>query len=238
MFPATLRLIEDAKPAAVLIENVRGLAQKRFNEYRGQILSRLHKLGYAADWKILNASSFGVPQLRPRFVLVAIKQPYASAFKWPDSIGAPPTVGAILKDLMASRGWTGAKEWALKADGIGPTIVGGSKRHGGPDLGPTRAKAGWRELGVDGHGIADEAPGSDFPVDGLPRLTLRMAARIQGFPDWWQFVGLKTSSYRQIGNAFPPPVALAVGTAIRRALLGERLVDDEAHLPSILFQVA
>jgi DNA (cytosine-5)-methyltransferase 1 len=45
-----------------------------------------------------------------------------------------------------------------------------------------------------------------------------MVARIQGFPDSWEFSGRKTAAYRQVGNAFPPPVARALGEAIRRAL--------------------
>ncbi len=53
---------------------------------------------------------------------------------------------------------------------------------------------------------------------GMPRLTVRMTARIQGFPDAWRFAGKKTAAYRQIGNAFPPPVAQAVGTSILAAL--------------------
>ena len=52
----------------------------------------------------------------------------------------------------------------------------------------------------------------------LPKLTVRMAARVQGFPDTWQFAGKKTAAYRQVGNAFPPPVAHAVGLAIASAL--------------------
>jgi len=65
-------------------------------------------------------------------------------------------------------------------------------------------------------GIANAAPEKDFI--GMPRLTVRMAARIQGFPDHWHFSGKKTAAYRQIGNAFPPPVACAVGTQIQAAL--------------------
>jgi DNA (cytosine-5)-methyltransferase 1 len=121
---------------------------------------------------------------------------------------------------MGARGWPGAAAWAGRAAGIAPTIVGGSKKHGGPDLGPTRARAAWRELGVDGLGIADEAPGPDFPLTAMPKLTTRMVARLQGFPDTWQFSGRKTAAYRQVGNAFPPPVAAAVGRAIAAALGG------------------
>jgi DNA (cytosine-5)-methyltransferase 1 len=58
-------------------------------------------------------------------------------------------------------------------------------------------------------------------VDQRPKLTTRMVARIQGFPDSWEFSGRKTAAYRQVGNAFPPPVARALGEAIRRALEAE-----------------
>ena len=74
----------------------------------------------------------------------------------------------------------------------------------------------WRELGVDGMGIADAAPGPDFM--GFPRLTVPMVARLQGFPSDWLIAGRKTVAYRQVGNAFPPPVAAAVATQIAAAL--------------------
>jgi DNA (cytosine-5)-methyltransferase 1 len=64
--------------------------------------------------------------------------------------------------------------------------------------------------------IADAAPAKDFVGD--PKLTVRMVARIQGFPDTWSFAGKKTVAYRQVGNAFPPPVAKAVALQLRKAL--------------------
>lgn len=217
LFPEAIRLVSECKPQAVMLENVRGLLDSVFDEYRAKIISDLKKLGYIAEWQLLNASDFGVPQLRPRVVFVALKKSASEHFHWPSAlIAPPPTVGEALFDLMAEKGWRGANQWRARACDIAPTLVGGSKKHGGPDLGPTRAKKAWASIGVDGMGIADAAPDNDFI--GMPRLTVRMAARIQGFPDHWQFSGKKTASYRQVGNAFPPPVARAVGAQIQAAL--------------------
>ena len=130
--------------------------------------------------------------------------------------------------MMAQNGWSGAKQWAENANKIAPTLVGGSKKHGGPDLGPTRARSAWAELGVDGRGIANEPPAADF--DGVPRLTSRMMARIQGFPDTWTFGSKKTVACRMIGNAFPPPVAMAVGEKIKECL-EHGCIDSKREIP-------
>ncbi|UFJ41622.1 DNA cytosine methyltransferase [Brevibacillus humidisoli] len=217
LFPEAIRMVEEIQPKAVMLENVRGLLDAVFDDYREKIVDDLRKMGYTAEWKLLNASDFGVPQLRPRVVFVAIRNDLAHNFSWPKPLWhRPPTVGETLYDLMAENGWFLANRWKDWANDIAPTIVGGSKKHGGPDLGPTRAKRAWAALGVDGMGIADQAPEPNFI--GLPRLTTRMVARLQGFPDSWQFFGKKTPAYRQIGNAFPPPVAQAVGLEIRKCL--------------------
>jgi DNA (cytosine-5)-methyltransferase 1 len=221
LFAWAVELCGIVRPRALLLENVRGLSTARFSGYRQHVLERLRDLGYVPGWRLLHASEFGVPQLRPRFVLVALRPQDAPWFRWPAGTGRPAaTVGQTLHDLMGARGWAGAVAWARRADRIAPTIVGGSKKHGGPDLGPTRAKRAWAELGVDGLGIAAEAPGADADPGLMPRLTCEMVTRLQGWQDeWdWRFAGRKTARYRQIGNAFPPPVAEAVGTAIRRAL--------------------
>ncbi len=217
LFEVGLRIVDQIRPKAVMFENVRGFLDTIFDDYRSRILERLRKLGYKVEWRLLNASDFGVPQLRPRVVIVALKKDIFDYFKWPNEIKTPLTVGETLYDLMAENSWQGARLWADKANDIAPTIVGGSKKHGGPDLGPTRAKRAWASLGVDGHGIAYEAPLPDFC--GMPKLTVRMVARIQGFDDSWQLYGKKTSAYRQVGNAFPPPVAQAVSHNIANTLI-------------------
>lgn len=232
LFPEALRLVREARPSAVMLENVKGLASARFSTYRQSILDELTRLGYHSDWQLIFSSEYGVAQLRPRFILVAIRgRRNADRFQWPGPVGTPPTVGETLHDLMGSNGWPGADAWARKANGIAPTIVGGSKKHGGADLGPTRAKAAWLALGVDGKGIADDAPAADAPANLVPRLTNRMAARIQGFDDAWTFAGRKTSIYRQVGNAFPPPVAAGVGRGIIRALGARK--PEPRHLTAV-----
>jgi DNA (cytosine-5)-methyltransferase 1 len=217
LFPEALRLARECMPKAVMLENVKGLFDPKFKAYREYIKTELEKLGFVCEWRLLQANQFGVPQIRPRTLLIALKKEYVENFDWPSSSDEPPpTVGKLLFDEMKSNGWDGAEAWVKKADGIAPTLVGGSKKHGGPDLGPTRAKEAWKKLNVDGFGLADCAPEKGFT--GIPRLTVKMAALIQGFPPEWIITGKKTQAYRQVGNAFPPPVAKAVGRSIYKAL--------------------
>lgn len=223
LFAWAIEQVDVIRPRAVMLENVRGLSAPRFAAYRQRVLDRLNDFGYVGEWKLLHAADFGVPQLRPRFVLVAMPADGMRYFHWPEPLaGARLTVGEALHDLMAADGWKYADEWREVANDVGPTLVGGSKKHGGADLGPTRAKAAWAKLGVDGRGIADSGPDRRSPSFRTtpPRLTIEMAARVQGWKadDAYKFSGRKTSQYRQIGNAFPPPVAEAIGRCIRSAL--------------------
>lgn len=225
LFAWAVELAGRMQPDAVLLENVRGLSAPRFGGYRQAVIDRFEDFGYVADWQLLEARDYGVPQLRPRFVLVALRPEAVPNFAWPAKTPTTATVGTTLKDMMAANGWEHAEAWAQRANDIAPTIVGGSKKHGGADLGPTRAKRAWAAMGVDGLGIADEPPAQGQPADYMPKLTCQMVERLQGWqgePDYeWHFQGRKTSHYRQVGNAFPPPVARAVGESIASALRAE-----------------
>ncbi|UGT66113.1 DNA (cytosine-5-)-methyltransferase [Nocardia gipuzkoensis] len=227
------------QPRALLLENVRGLSMPRFAGYRQHVLDRLDEFGYSAAWKEIQASRYGVPQLRPRFVLIAMQHHVFQGFEWPEEQDKAPSVGETLRDMMKRKKVFGdddeLQKWVERAKGVAPTIVGGSKKHGGADLGPTRAKLAWKEMGVDGHGLHDDdKPYSrnDRSITALgPKLTPEMVARLQGWNDGefsWEFEGRKTAKYRQIGNAFPPPVAKALGLAIANALKREELRSSSA----------
>lgn len=225
LFPTLLRLVGEIRPSAVMVENVKGLLQARFISYRQQVFQQLKDLGYVVVmWSRLDACAFSVPQLRPRSVLVAMRPEFADRFEPPAPSGPYVTVGKALAESMRARGLNGADllAWTDKASDVAPTLVGGSKKHGGPDLGPTRARAKWAELGIDGSSVAnDDEPATLAGPRGIgPRLTVEQCAIIQGFPPEWRFFGGKTARYRQVGNAFPPPVAQAVAERIAAALGG------------------
>ncbi|MGW4871059.1 DUF6339 family protein [Streptomyces chartreusis] len=219
---AAVGLACEIKPRAVLLENVPDLVESPdFAADRAWMESELQRSGFVTSWKVLNASDFGVPQNRRSGFLVALQAPYFSRFSWPEPTEAsPPTVGMVLGPSMSAQGWPGAERWIKNADRIAPALVGGSDRRGGADLGPTGSKKAWAALGVNGNSLGDELPGTDFPVDGQPRLTVDQAALIQAIPEEWSFFGGKTSKYRQIGHAMPPPLATALGRAISAALRG------------------
>ena len=217
LFPQMLRLVEEIEPRIVMIENVRGFLGKQFDDYRELILHRLNQLKYNVHVGLLNASDYGVPQLRPRAIVIGVRNDLYDTFTFPQPRFVENNdVAHAIYDLMAANGWQGVELWRQQATKIAPTLVGGSKKHGGPDLGPTRARQAWAEMGIDGRGIADNAPMEDF--EGMPRLTPRMMARLQGFPDDWHFGDRKTVACRMIGNAFPPPVAKEIGLRIKQVL--------------------
>ncbi|WP_181802627.1 DNA cytosine methyltransferase [Streptomyces shenzhenensis] len=279
LFPRMLALVDELRPKAVMIENVRGIMDPKFDDYRDFIKASLQGGSYRGDdgqivkeagigyrvckWDILEASDFGVPQLRPRAILVAFRKDVLKdvKYEWPSGAQTEHvSVAEALKKSMRARyepyfegihavrareaydRWLRTaeerhRELIEKGGGIAPTLVGGSKKHGGADLGPSRAKAAWKQLGVNGLGVANdpetcrskETEERDLLGPQGPMLTVQQAAIIQGFPPEWQFSGGKTAQYRQVGNAFPPPVAKAVGESIAEVLRAARERDGSSE---------
>ncbi|MGX1759670.1 DNA cytosine methyltransferase [Streptomyces lydicus] len=245
LFPRMIWLVGKLRPKAVMIENVRGILDAKFEEYRRRIVSEIAEFGYEfCGWEQLEARDYGVAQIRPRAILVMISKDVLgdAEFKWPDGVKKVVTVAEKLEGTMwerfepfGARGKEAFENWLEKATKRGveaPTLVGGSKKHGGADLGPSRAKAAWAALGVNALGVANDVencdPERDLFREAGPMLTVEQAALIQGFPRHWKFKGGKTARYRQVGNAFPPPVAKAVGEAIKSILRPEQ---DPANAP-------
>ncbi|MGP4002903.1 DNA cytosine methyltransferase [Streptomyces sp. 8N706] len=231
LLEAAVWLAHSVQPRAILLENVPDLAtSEKFEGIRAWMADNLAHVGFRITWRVLDAADFGVSQHRKQAFLVALREREFPLFQWPEPSGeSPRTVGELLGPSMASGGWPGAAAWAAKADTLAPAIVGGSANRGGADLGPSGTKRAWERLGVNGNSIADGIPGPDFPPESLPKLNVRHAAMIQGFPDQWRFFGRKTSVYRQVGHASPPPVAEAVGRSIAAALTTYPQAD---HPPS------
>src|SRR5690606_6333989 len=125
LFPEAIRLVDECRPRAVTLANGRGLRAAVFDDYPTKVDKQLKKLGYVPGWRLLNASDYGVSQLRPRVIFVGIRKEFAGQFSWPTPHEKePPTVGELLHDLMAERGWRGADRWREKANAIAPTLVG------------------------------------------------------------------------------------------------------------------
>ena len=232
LWHAAVRIIEQARPRAVMLETADAVMGTLFDIERAATADQLRAAGYFVRWEVLDCLWYGVPQRRKRAILVAFLEPEAArAFRWPNPVvEAPPTVGQLLYPRFAADGWPGAEAWRDAADDWAPTIIGGSEKHGGPDLGPSGSKQAWARLGVDGRGIASDIPDGDgryerssegkfaFVGKDGPMITIGMGALLQGFPAGWGFAGGKGSRWRQVGNALPPPVARALGTSIRTAL--------------------
>jgi DNA (cytosine-5)-methyltransferase 1 len=242
-----LRLVTELRPRAFLLENVSQLAQARGREIVNEVAASLHS-DYELTGNFYVAADYGVAQTRERFIMVGIRNDVPGGFDVPrPTTPRRPTVGEAIGDLPdPPSDYTCHPDFAnhqdarvtqANVDRFSYVPQGGGwqdipfdlrltcHQNGNPKAG------GWPDvygrLRWDG-----QCPTITGGFDGFTRgryghpiknrpLTPREAARLQGFPDDFEFLGTRHDVRHQIGNAVPVPLAEAVGMAIVRALNGE-----------------
>ncbi|MER8573363.1 DNA (cytosine-5-)-methyltransferase [Mesorhizobium sp. M1409] len=230
LFMEAVRLVDEVQPRAFFFENVKGFGFQANADYRADLYKKFADLGYQSQIFSINGSDCGLAQLRPRIAFVGFRDVPIQRFQMPPKFPEwNRTVGEVLLDLVSANGWPEAEEWARNyANRRGSTIVGGSEQSGRLAFSSNLRKEDWIDMKINPFEIAETAPGPNHKLDDLFSLTLEMGARLQGFPDGWQFVGAgaegsdkdRKTKTRQIANALPPIMAHAVGLAIYTALTG------------------
>lgn len=219
-FPIFIDAIKKLKPRVFLFENVRGLLYRN-RDYFEIIMNELKKLGYIIDFKLLNAVDFGVPQNRERLFVVG----HRSKFHFPRNRNKKITAGDAIGDLMyttppESKFLTESMDkyvakYEKASDCINPRDIYPNK--------PARTLTCRNLAGATGDMQRVRL------TDGRRRrLLIREAARLQTFPDWFEFKGNETSQFNQIGNAVPPLLAFQIANSIKECYsLGELHTANE-----------
>ena len=223
-FPIFIDAIKRIKPKVFLFENVQNILG-RHRWYLDLIIHELRSLGYIVDFKVLNAVNYGVPQNRERLITVG----YKSSFKFPQEDKKRVTVGDAIGDLMyqydeKSKFLTPAQDkyiaaYEAKSGCLKPR-----------DLYP---EAPARTLTCRNLAGATSDMHRVRLLDGRRRrITTREAARLQSFPDWFEFCGNETKQYTQIGNAVPPVLAYKLALSIKEAFYSEN--REHINIPKAL----
>ncbi|GAB3024727.1 DNA cytosine methyltransferase [Oleiagrimonas citrea] len=238
MVPEFVRAVREVKPKAFLMENVAGLATSRFRSYLEERLDDLRALGYDVQWTVLNAADYGVPQKRQRLIIVGTSEPTEFAFPEPTHGGRRKrhvSVARALKGCPEDEPNTArvvyAKNPILRRSPYAGMLLNGKGRPldmKAPSFTIPASAGGNRTHILDPDGVIERyhehlisgGKPRRGDVEGCSRLTVRQSARLQAFPDNFEFVGRKSQRYAQIGNAVPPALATIVATQLKRALSG------------------
>jgi DNA (cytosine-5)-methyltransferase 1 len=212
-FPIFISAVRQANPEVWLFENVRGLMYRN-KWYLEQIISELEALGYEVSFELLNAVDYGVPQNRERVICVGYRKPFA----FPAKSTRRVTAGEALGDL-ARCAPTDGKYLTANMDAYVAKYEMASNCINPRDLHldrPARTLTCRNLAGATGdmHRVR-------LPDGRRRRLSVREAARLQSFPDWYQFQGGEGSQFKQVGNAVAPLFAYALADSIMSHLSGE-----------------
>lgn len=240
MVPEFVRAVREARPRAFLMENVPGLAMARFDDYLLSHTSELHLLGYTVFKKVLCAADFGVAQNRRRLFLVGVRSDQTGLpFEFPAATYGPSTRRGFRTVTEALQGTPAdvpnrakvvfCKNPVLRRSPFAGMMFNGKGRPlDGNGLGHTvPASAGGNRthildpLGLipeyHAHLIAGKKPRTG-QLEEVRRLTVRESARLQSFPDTFEFLGRQSSRYSQVGNAVPPKLAEVVAAKLAESL--------------------
>lgn len=222
-FPIFIDAVRRLQPRVFLFENVANLLG-RHKWYFDLIIEELRKLGYIVEYKLLNAKDYGVPQNRERLITVG----YKSQFSFPTPSEKKITVGEAIGDLMYtfdenSKFLTPAQDQYIASYEEKSHCV--NPRDLYPDR-PARTLT-CRNLA----GATSDMHRVKLPDGRRRRITQREAARLQSFPDYFNFCGNETQQFTQIGNAVPPILAYKLALALKEAYnLPDRTPEEIAEI--------
>lgn len=216
-FPAFLDAVERLQPRAAMFENVRGMLYQN-KKYLERIVGELSALDYIVELpRVLNAIHFGVPQRRERLIVIA----HRSRWTWPETLERRPfTAGEALGE-RAHQIPAGSKFLTPSMDRYVASYEAKSKCTRPRDLhldAPARTVT-CRNL----NGATSDMMRVRLPDGRRRRLTVREGARLQAFPDWFEFEGAEGSQFNQVGNAVPPPLARALAASMWETIVAPEL---------------
>lgn len=210
-FPTFISAVARLKPALFLFENVRGIFYRNRPYFDG-VVGELRSLGYMVEARLLNAVNHGVPQNRERVFVIGWR---GGRFDWPVPAERRWTAGDAMGDL--------AGETPDDAKFLTPSMDAYVERYETASHCVTP-----RDLHLDRPArtlTCRNLAGATADMhrvrlsDGRRRrLSVREAARLQSFPDWFDFAGTETSRFNQIGNAVPPMIAWHLAGAVSQFL--------------------
>lgn len=224
-----VRIVAELEASYFVFENVKGLTVGRHRKFLDELIAEFETAGYSvvADWKVLNASAYGVPQNRERLFLLGARQGLPLPdYPEPSTLeaGASPDLllpnGPSCRDALEDLPVTSN----MRTDHTPVSRVRFAETQPGMvepisrffKLDPRRASNTLR-AGTDASRGAFTSP---RPIHYKYKrcITVREMARLHGFPDWFRFHCTKWHGARQIGNAVPPPLARAVAAAVAAAM--------------------
>lgn len=221
-FPAFIEAVRSVKPKMWLFENVRGMLYRN-KPYLMEVTKTLSELGYQISYKLFLASEFGVPQKRERIVVIG----HLGGFKFPLAMKTKFTAGQAIGDIAYTVS-DNNKILSPNQDKYIAKYEKASKCVMPRDLhlDKTARTVTCRNLA----GATGDMLRVRLPDGRRKRLTVREGARLQSFPDWFEFTGNESSQFYQIGNAVPPMMALHIGNAMRNCLEGKsKYFQEDIH---------